>query len=212
MKLIGAINDDFNQLPYVNDQFDSDAHSRYDDGALFSIVFIEDFFTDGRDFAYYVVGRPNVTAFVHGVFGMQAYNGPLTATPMLSHGSEILNDFRLLDAFGGKIQRSHSRMEKVKWKYVFETARLAWSKLRVDPRKLAEIRKRNCLMLSRGERLGCDVGAEWDVHSVTSVEARETDAGMAEKNAFSVEEPSTPTAESSEVTNGEDGVLISTID
>jgi hypothetical protein len=209
---VGAIDDDFDQLPYVNNQFENDTNSRYDDGAMFSIVFIEDFFTDGRGFAYYVVGRPNITAFAQGIYGMQAYNGPLTATPMMSHGSEVLHAFQSLDRIGGKVQRSHSRMEEVKWKYIFETARLAWSKLRIDPQKLTRIRKRNHILLSREKRLSRDQGADWEVQSVTSTEAMEIDAGMTEnkhgnRKPSSVGEPPTPATGPSDVTGEQHDAL-----
>jgi hypothetical protein len=150
----------FNETPYANTQFANDPSFLFDDGARISIVFIKNFFTDGQDFAFIVAGRPNVTAFVHGTFGMQAYNGPLIATPIMSRRQEFLDRFQIVKGSGGKVQKSSSQLERVKWRYLFETARLAWSKLKVHPLKLGMVRTKRAKLLSRETQVGQTLNAD----------------------------------------------------
>jgi hypothetical protein len=111
------------------------------------IIYIEEFFTDGRDFACYIIGRTHVTAFTKGVYNMQVYNGPIKASPMMSYNSEILKEEHVYEIVGGPVEKSDRPLEKVKWKYLFATAIVAWCKLIFHPRKLELIRKRNDRLL-----------------------------------------------------------------
>ena len=161
LRILGPIDDEFKDLPYRNEQFENDPNSQLEDRSMISIIYIENFFIDGRDFAYYIIGRVNVTAFLGGMFGMQVYDGPLTATPMMSYNRDILSGENVDDPYGGKVLRSHSPTERIKWKYLFETARLAWSKLQIDPRKVARIRAMHASMLrQRREAVRRDLGAD----------------------------------------------------
>jgi hypothetical protein len=145
--ILGPIDADLEDLPYANEEYENDPDWKLKDNEFATIVYIEDFFTDGRDFAFYIIGRPHVTAFKKGIYSMPAYNGPIEASPMMSYNSEILNEESVYDTYGGQVERSHGRMEEVKWKYLFETARVAWSKLLINPRKLEKIRRRNARLL-----------------------------------------------------------------
>jgi hypothetical protein len=160
LKAILVIGQTSNESPYTNTRHHDDINSLYDDGAHVSVVCIEHFFTDGQDFAFFVAGRQNVTAFAHGAFGMQAYNGPLRATPITSRSHEILGVFKASDRSGGKVPKSSSHMEKVKWRYLFETARVAWSKLKVSLSKLGMMRARRETTLSREEQIGQILSAD----------------------------------------------------
>jgi hypothetical protein len=184
-QLLGAIDNDLEDLPYVNSESLDDADWDLQDKEHVSIVYIENFFTDGRDFAYYILGRPNLTAFQAGMFGMQAYNGPLCATPIMSYDRGILEENRYGSAM---VKRSHGQMERVKWKYLYETARIAWSKLLISPQKLEKVRSTNALLMQKQKQSARD----WEVQSVTSVEARDTGADMGARRLYPiVEEPST---------------------
>ncbi|KAF1836610.1 hypothetical protein BDW02DRAFT_221166 [Decorospora gaudefroyi] len=65
------------------------------------------------------------------------YDGPIYATPIVLHGKAIhinnrsvppLRRMRLV-----KVQKNAAKPDKVRWHYLFETARHAWSKMRFDP-------------------------------------------------------------------------------
>ncbi|KAH8731381.1 hypothetical protein GQ44DRAFT_767255 [Phaeosphaeriaceae sp. PMI808] len=138
LEILGPIDDEINDIPYAIESFEYPEESERGLLTFVSIVYIEDFFTDGRDFAYYITGRANTVAFCGGMFGMQVYSGPIAATPMMNYNSEILNSKRVIDKHGGK-----------------------------------------------------------EVHSVTSAEARDVEAGMSEKRRgkmklTSIEEPYIP--------------------
>jgi len=105
-------------------------------------VVIEDFFTNGRDFVYYIIGRYNLEAFTKGTFGMQTYNGPLNAAIITTDTFNVIAPDMWNDPEEYKVRTYHSQMEKVKWKYLYETARLAWSKMIIHPRKVTQIRAR----------------------------------------------------------------------
>jgi hypothetical protein len=133
---LDPIDEEFEALPYTNNGFISDPDWKLEPGRCAMVVYIQGFFSNGRDFAYYVIGEPNVTAFLGGIFGMQAYNGPLLATPIMFNGYYIAQNH-------DRVLWSNSHMERVKWKYLFETARLAWHKLLIDPRKVKYLRAVN---------------------------------------------------------------------
>jgi hypothetical protein len=65
----------------------------------------------------------------------------------MSYNSEILNEDHVYEIGGGRIEKSDRPLEKVKWKYLFATAMVAWSKLIIHPRKLGFIRKQNSRLL-----------------------------------------------------------------
>jgi hypothetical protein len=140
---------DFVHAPYFNPQFDQDPTAVLDTRNTFAIVWIEDFFTDGRDFMYYVIGKQHITNFLTGMFGSRPYNGPLAATPVL------INEPHVLTIRGpgidienyARVERRSAKMEEVKWLYLFNTAVVAWNKLRVHPRKVENIRHMNGLAI-----------------------------------------------------------------
>lgn len=104
------------------------------------IVCITDFFDDGRDFAYYIPRQEDVGAFNAGINGMQAYGGPLVAIPIfIADHDQLRKSHRLV----GK----QSSVDVARWKYLYETARIAWSRLIIDPQKVAQIKSRNAHML-----------------------------------------------------------------
>jgi hypothetical protein len=136
------LDDELEQLPYTNEDPADDPDSPSEDPCRnLTIVYITDFFTDGRDFAYYVLGQEDVAAFHAGMHGMQAYGGPLTATPIL------LDEHHSLQNNRRKVDTTGSPMGPAKWKYLYETARIGWSRLLIDPQKVERIKSRNANML-----------------------------------------------------------------
>jgi hypothetical protein len=104
------------------------------DGPRFGVaVFIAGFFGRGRNFAYYVVGEANIAALQRGTTGTRAYDGPILAAPTKHHSPDIVQSSDL-------VPRIYLSGYDAKWMYLFETARLAWKKLLVDPRKVEKVR------------------------------------------------------------------------
>lgn len=145
---------EINSLPCSNKQFEDYLHNDYvydphctlDRGILRGtsvIVFVQDFFTNGRGLIFYVLGRYNQTKIWHGMSGMQPYDGPLNAAVITTNGWESMVDAMGKDGQNLEVEVSHGVLEGAKWKYLFETARVAWSKLIIDPRRVRLIRARD---------------------------------------------------------------------
>jgi hypothetical protein len=151
LNIIGPLNDVFDDSPYRNHQFEvyrlydyqHDPHGQDYKGTLntAAFVFIKDFFTDGQDFAYYIIGSRLITAFCMGACGIQAYGGPLFATVMRVDDWEGYHEWR--------VNRSHSEMERFRWRYYFETAWGAWLKLVIEPRKVESMLAEKAARLQR---------------------------------------------------------------
>ena len=136
--MVDPLDEEFEQLPYKH----SDGPDLAMDGECRAtiIVCVTDFFEDGRDFAYYISRQEDIGAFIAGINGMQAYGGPLVATPIfIVDHDQLRKSHRLV----GK----QSSVDLARWKYLYETARIAWSRLIIDPAKVAKIKSRNAQML-----------------------------------------------------------------
>jgi hypothetical protein len=97
-------------------------------------VYIHEFFTNNSDFAYYVRGVENTLRLLHGVYGVQAYDGPVYATPVSSWDALVSeNDGDMLNL--ERVGKNISQVESLKWRYLFETGKLAWTKMEFDPRR-----------------------------------------------------------------------------
>jgi hypothetical protein len=128
---------------FRDEEYEFDPHCTKDGGKwkyTAAMVVIDDFFTDGRAFAYYIIGRYNIEAFTFGTFGMPAYNGPLNAAVVVTHKHNPIAPDTWDDAERHRVRTYHSPLEKVKWRYLFETARVAWSKMLIDPKKVERLR------------------------------------------------------------------------
>ncbi|KAH4908371.1 hypothetical protein HBI80_057420 [Parastagonospora nodorum] len=131
---VHPLDEEFEQLPYKNS--DGPDLAMDEECRATIIVYITDLFDDGRDFAYYIPSQEDISTFNSGMNGMQAYGGPLVATPIFI-GDHV------------KLRKSHklvgkqSSMDVARWKYLYETARVAWSRLVIDPEKVAQIKSRN---------------------------------------------------------------------
>lgn len=190
-------------VPYFNP--DCDAHPQENRGSdrKACIVYIQHFTTDGLDFAYYICGAANLTKFLAGTFGMQAYGGPLFGTPIVLHSKEDLlsgnNVFRH-EKGGSRVCKHGPQTERLRWRYLFETARLVWSKMEFNFETLLELRKGRAAAqddsaeaiahVSEDDQMaGEDPGADWEIQSVTSSEAQEVEARMSEKKRGKMKNP-----------------------
>jgi hypothetical protein len=153
LAIFSQLAQDFGSVPYINDQFDQNETASFDTHHTFAFVWIENFFTNGRNFIYYVIGKQHITGFLQGMYGSKSYNGPLAAIPV------TLNDPSVMTSQGpgvriddyAEVSRRSAKMEEVKWLYLFNTAVLAWKKLRVHPRNVEFIRDMNGIAM-RQER------------------------------------------------------------
>jgi hypothetical protein len=126
--ILGPIDADLEDLPYANEEYENDPDWKLKDNEFATIVYIEDFFTDGRDFAFYIIGRPHVTAFKKGIYSMPAYNGPIEASPMMSYNRSSRKVSR--ENGGGQMEVSIRDSESG-----MEQAAHQPSKIRKDPEK-----------------------------------------------------------------------------
>lgn len=103
------------------------------------LVVIRHFTNNGFPFAFYIHGSPNVTKLLGGSFGMQAYCGQIFATPIVLHKEHDLVSGENISSINqftrNRVCKHGPKTEQVRWRYLFETARLAWSKMVFDPNK-----------------------------------------------------------------------------
>lgn len=147
LEIIGPIDDEIDELPYHVDGRTTRPDFKLEEGEPVVVVWIEGFFTDGLDFAYYVIGRQYLASFTMGTFNSPAYSGPTIASPIKHFNSELLPRKRTRHGASGIVRRSHGPTGNVKWKYLFETARLAWNRLLIDPEKVRSLRAQNASIL-----------------------------------------------------------------
>jgi hypothetical protein len=137
---------------FRDEEYEFDPHCTKESGKwkfTAAMVVINDFFTNGRALAYYIIGRYNIEAFTLGTFGMPAYNGPLNAAVMVTHNFNPIAPDAWDDAEKHRVRIYHSPLEKVKWRYLFETGRVAWSKMLINPRKVERLRADQDKMIRR---------------------------------------------------------------
>ncbi|KAI8935990.1 hypothetical protein NX059_007493 [Plenodomus lindquistii] len=158
------------------------------------LVYISHFTNDNINVAYYVE-EAHFTTFLAGTFGRQAYSGPALITPIgLSTRDDLLNSATKLVAQSItqlRVTKRSAPMETVRWRYLFETARIQWSKLRFDHSRWERLRycfqaapipRRNKRSSKGPSNTSIDLEAkveehisvsddEWEISSATSQEA-----------------------------------------
>ncbi|KAJ4316035.1 hypothetical protein N0V94_005662 [Neodidymelliopsis sp. IMI 364377] len=119
-----------NRYPFENTRYDQDPESQHDTNPPVYFVHISNFFDDRNNLAYYIRGTRNVERFLGGMSGMQAYDGPLlyTITPhQCLYILESVNLRRVSQAeTTRKVPKNEMPMGRLKWRYLYETGRLAW--------------------------------------------------------------------------------------
>ncbi|KAF1943482.1 hypothetical protein EJ02DRAFT_433237 [Clathrospora elynae] len=96
------------------------------------------------DFAYCVRGPENIVKFGFGMTHGTEYCGPLSATPVVLPSKEVMGDSCMVMPIRYMhFELAHKNDEtRSRWAYLFDTARLAWSKMIFDPDKLEQFRKK----------------------------------------------------------------------
>ncbi|KAF2854577.1 hypothetical protein T440DRAFT_514476 [Plenodomus tracheiphilus IPT5] len=96
------------------------------------VVFITHFTNDNINIAYYIE-ETHVTRFLVGTFGMQAYNGSALITPITftSRDSLFSSAGKVSQSSPAqmRVTKNDAQLEKVRWRYLYETARIQWAKL-----------------------------------------------------------------------------------
>lgn len=175
----------------------SEKKASFDEQAC--IVYIREFTTDNLDFAYYIKGLANLGNFLSGTFGMQAYDAEIFATPIVLHDEEELvcgpNIIQVHQQVHNRVCKHGPITEQVRWRYLFETARLVWSRFEFDSEQLQELEREKHRTPSddydmedsiddseeQDEARDRNTGVDWEVSSVSSTEAEEIEDETSEK-------------------------------
>ncbi|KAH7077206.1 hypothetical protein FB567DRAFT_145138 [Paraphoma chrysanthemicola] len=139
--VMGAIDDEFNELSYTNKHFEDSMPILADNDQRLAVVRISRFFVDDRDLIYYVQGKNLIPKLMEGVFGRQCFTGPMFGCPVKTiELTSALSEVMSFADNACKVFRMTSHMEGVKWRYFFETGRVLWSRLKIDTHKLRAFR------------------------------------------------------------------------
>ncbi|KAH7391883.1 hypothetical protein BKA66DRAFT_458691 [Pyrenochaeta sp. MPI-SDFR-AT-0127] len=164
---------------------------------------------------------------------MQAYNAEIFGAPIVLHGKEELvygpNVSQVHQQERNRVCKHGSITEQVRWRYLYETARLVWSKFEFDPEQLQELRKRRMKVQRQYDDMGDALdsvqggdepkhgssGVDWTISSATSSQAQDVEADMSEKKQGKmrlpeVEEPESDIEQTSRA-SGEAGTSSKTI-
>ncbi|KAJ4370600.1 hypothetical protein N0V83_005121 [Neocucurbitaria cava] len=183
-EILEKLHEEWDHIPFYNDVCDAHDQEEYRGDMLAYMVYIQHFTTDGLNFAYYIRGGANIAKFCAGAFGMQVYSGPIFGTPVVLNGRKIMlsGHADLKDQHDFTRVRKHGpQTEKVKWRYMLETARLLWNTMEFQMDIYAELgHKRNLgadsgMDNNRDRAAGRDPGADWEVESVHSNETSQSE-------------------------------------
>ncbi|CAN9389563.1 unnamed protein product [Alternaria alternata] len=104
------------------------------------IVYIRNFLRTPHDFVYCIHGPANLVKFHSGLHGGDAYNGPILASVVSLLGQTVVHDGQRIPPICwnrfDRVRKQPGKQNKIRWSYMFETARLAWSKMTFDARSL----------------------------------------------------------------------------
>ncbi|KAF9692587.1 hypothetical protein EKO04_009549 [Ascochyta lentis] len=164
-------------------EYENDPESQYDPNDRVYCVHISSFFCNGNSMVYYVGGTRNVEMFLGGMNGMQAFNGPLLFAVSQYDLSFIMQSINLKGPPENRAEReakSETPLGRNKWRYIYETGRLAWSKSDVDLEKLRELQDKisedEDLDTIRSEDEQMDVDSENDKDGTKPSNAASKDA------------------------------------
>ncbi|UPX17901.1 uncharacterized protein EKO05_0008228 [Ascochyta rabiei] len=121
-----------------------DPESQYDTNGRMCCVYISNFFSNGTGLVCYIGGTRNVEMFLGGMHGMQAFNGPTLFAVSSYDLSYITESITLSTPPGNRresVVKDETPLGRNKWRYIYETGRLAWSKADVDTEKLRELQE-----------------------------------------------------------------------
>ena len=140
--------------PYTQTQYDEDLEAQHDPNNRVYCICISDFFTDRNNLVYYIKGTQNVSMFSLGMTGMEAFNGSVLFIIGPYNLSHVFDPWNIDKC--SKVQRVVKRNTPFKWRYIFETGRLVWSKSDVDLEKLEELMEKKSAQ--RGSRISSNLG------------------------------------------------------
>ncbi|RYN92900.1 hypothetical protein AA0120_g4768 [Alternaria tenuissima] len=133
---------EWSHSPYRSDEIE--AYNKPSDEvgtrATCCIVYIRSFLRTPHDFVYCIHGPANLVKFHSGLHGGEAYNGPILASVVSLLGQTVVHDGQRIPPICwnrfDRVRKQPGKQNKIRWSYMFETARLAWSKMTFDARSL----------------------------------------------------------------------------
>ncbi|CAN9411320.1 unnamed protein product [Alternaria alternata] len=133
---------EWSHSPYRSDEIE--AYNKPSDEvgtrATCCIVYIRNFLRTPHDFVYCIHGPANLVKFHSGLHGGDAYNGPVLASVVSLLGQTVVHDGQRIPPICwnrfDRVRKQPGKQNKIRWSYMFETARLAWSKMTFDARSL----------------------------------------------------------------------------
>ena len=128
--------------PFTQTQYYTDAEVLHDPNIRICFIFISNFFDDQTNLICYIRGTNNLKMFLGGMYGMQAFNGPLLFAVSPYDSSRILQYIKGISLPRGhkdRVIKSNAQLPLNKWRYIYETGRLAWEKSEVDLEKTKEL-------------------------------------------------------------------------
>jgi hypothetical protein len=130
---------EFKQQPLRNVTFANDVEAQADPTHKISVIYITNFYVDNIDFCMYVKGRKNITSLVGGTFTQDRYDGPYFGTPVRLHDVDEVLFTRAVPFHTEKVSRRETKGKR--FRYLYETAKLAWDRLEYDPERDSELRR-----------------------------------------------------------------------
>ncbi|CAN9092434.1 unnamed protein product [Alternaria alternata] len=138
----GRLRAEWSHSPYRSDEIE--AYNKPSDEvgtrATCCIVYIRNFLRTPHDFVYCIHGPANLVKFHSGLHGGDAYNGPVLASVVSLLGQTVVHDGQRIPPICwnrfDRVRKQPGKQNKIRWSYMFETARLAWSKMTFDARSL----------------------------------------------------------------------------
>lgn len=127
--------------PYTQIQYYEDLEAQHDRNDRICCVYISNFFADRMNLVYYIKGTRNVERFYGGMSGMQAYNGAALFAISPHNFAYVLKAVKIRRSTNAndRVLKSEMPIESSKWRYIFETGRLVWSKSDIDLNKLQKL-------------------------------------------------------------------------
>ncbi|KAF3005752.1 hypothetical protein E8E13_006822 [Curvularia kusanoi] len=120
-------------------QYDNDPEVLNDSNNRVCCVYISNLFTDQNNFVYYIRGTQNLNMFYLGSTGMQAFDGAVLFTISPHPLPYLMRPINLGSGRYKRLPKNNIPLESIKWRYTYDTARLAWDKSDVDLSKLQEL-------------------------------------------------------------------------
>ncbi|KAF2740478.1 hypothetical protein EJ04DRAFT_211493 [Polyplosphaeria fusca] len=178
---------EFKQQPLRNVTLAGDVDGQADLSDRITLVYITKFYHDDYDFAMYVKGGKNMAAFMGGTFAKKRYEGPYFATPVSLYSAADILRTKSAPYKHDKVGRTESLGKR--FRYLYESAKLAWDRLEYDHGRDRELHRR-VDSEERGKEADKEYNGmeEWLRRDSTQDSSPTEGAVCAAENAFAMED------------------------